>query len=131
MANEAVTPCRRLDQRDTLAEALHLLGHYYLDPGTDYAAARAHFDESVAQYRTVGANWGVGWSLHCMNTSVWQLGDNETARRAYEESLRLFRSVGDENMAAHPIGTLGVLAFDRGEHRRGGSSSRLAYPVRA
>jgi hypothetical protein len=31
----------------------------------------------------------------------------------------LFRSVGDENMAAHPIGALGCLAFDRGEHGRG------------
>ena len=54
-----------------------------------------------------------------MGTSVWQIGDNETARRAYEESLRLLRSVGDENMAAHPIGTLGFLAFDRGERERG------------
>src|SRR5262249_61713650 len=98
-----------------LAEALHLLGHYYLDPGTDYEAARTLFDESATEYRAVGANWGVGWSLHCMGTSVWfQLGDNETARLAYEESLRLFRSVGDENMAAHPISTLGVLAFERG-----------------
>jgi tetratricopeptide (TPR) repeat protein len=120
VGSEAVDVCRRLDEQHLLAEALHVLGHYYLDPGTDYAAARAHFDESAAHYRAVGDNWGVGWSLHCMATSVWfQLRDNETARRAYEESLRLFRSVGDENMAAHPISTLGVLAFERGEHRRG------------
>ncbi len=118
-ASEAVALCRRLDERDTLAEALHLLGHYYLEPGTDYEAARAHFDDSAAQYRAVGDIWGVGWSLHCMATSVWQLGDNETARLAYEESLRLFLSVGDENMAAHPIGALGCLAFDGGERGRG------------
>ncbi len=118
-ASEAVALCRRLDERETLAEALHLLGHYYLDPGTDYEAARAHFEESAAQYRAVGASWGIGWSLHCMATSVWQLGDNETARRAYEEILQLFRLLGDENMAAHPMGALGCLAFDRGERGRG------------
>jgi hypothetical protein len=118
-ANEAVALCRRLDEQEMLAEALHLLGHYYLDPGTDYEAARAHFDASAAQYRAVGANWGVGWSLHCMATSVWQVGDKETARLAYEESLRWFRSVGDENMAAHPLGVLGCLAFDHGERGRG------------
>jgi predicted ATPase len=119
LAGEAVALCRRLDMRNTLAEALHLLGHYYLDPGTDYEAARAHFDESAKQYRAVGHNWGVGWSLHCLATSVWQLGDEETACLANEQSLQLFRSVGDENMAAHPMGTLGSLAFDRGDHGLG------------
>jgi non-specific serine/threonine protein kinase len=119
LASEAVALCQRIDERQTLAEALHLLGHYYLDPGTDYAAARAYFDESVAHYRAVGASWGVGWSLHCLATTVWQLGANETAREAYEESLRLFHSVGDDNMAAHPTGALGCLAFDRGERGRG------------
>jgi tetratricopeptide (TPR) repeat protein len=119
LAGEAVALCRRLDDREMLAEALHVLGHYYFDPGTDYEAARTHFDESATKYRAVGANWGVGWSLFCMGTSVWQIGDNETARRAFEESLRLLRSVGDENIAAHSIGTLGFLAFERGERGRG------------
>jgi hypothetical protein len=54
-----------------------------------------------------------------MATSVWQLGDNDTARRAYEQSLQMFRRLGDDNMGAHPIGGLGCLAFDRGEYRRG------------
>ena len=49
LAGEAVALCRRLDDREMLAEALHLLGHYYLDPGTDYEAARAHFDESATR----------------------------------------------------------------------------------
>ena len=38
---------------------------------------------------------------------------------ANEESARLLRAVGDDNMAAHPLGTLGALAFDRGERARG------------
>jgi predicted ATPase/DNA-binding CsgD family transcriptional regulator/DNA-binding XRE family transcriptional regulator len=119
LAAEAVALCRRLGDRRTLAEALHLLGHRYLDPGTDYAAARAQFEESASHYRAVGADWGLGWSLHCLASTVWQVGDGEAARRAYEESLRLFRAVGDNNMTAHPIGGLGVLAFDRGERERG------------
>ena len=71
--------CRRLGDRRTLAEALHLLGHHYLDPGTDHAAARAQFEESAAHYRAVGDDWGLGWSLHCLATSVWELGDAAAA----------------------------------------------------
>jgi non-specific serine/threonine protein kinase len=71
LAREAVALCQRLDMRNALAEALHLLGHYYLDPGTDCEAARAHFDESAKQYRAVDDNWGVGRPLNCMALSVW------------------------------------------------------------
>ena len=99
--------------------ALHLLGHRYLDPGTDYAAARAQFEESAAHYRAVGSDWGLGWSLNCLGLAVWQVGDTAAARQAFAASARRLRAVGDDNMAAHPIGDLGLLAFDRGERARG------------
>jgi DNA-binding NarL/FixJ family response regulator len=50
---------------------------------------------------------------------VWQLGDAAAAGGAYEESVRLLRAVGDDNLAAHPLASLGVLVFERGERARG------------
>jgi predicted ATPase/DNA-binding SARP family transcriptional activator/DNA-binding CsgD family transcriptional regulator len=95
-----------------LAGALSLFWYTrgYLSEGRSYleAAVRGRSVPETARARALD---GLGWIAEPQ-------GDYERARLAYEESLGLYRKVGDRRGVANALGDLGSLALDRGEYER-------------
>ena len=82
---------------------------------TDYPAARALLDESLAMSRQLGDREGIGRSLNSLGNVAVEQGDYPTAWQRYEESLAIRRDLGDRRAMAGVLGNLGNVAYERGD----------------
>lgn len=90
----------------------------------DAPTALAEAKEGVALARTVREPWFLGYTL---GEAAWIIGalehDIATARSYLEESIGLFRSLGDEQSAAIPLRMRGMLEYVWGDY----GQSRAAF----
>jgi predicted ATPase/DNA-binding SARP family transcriptional activator/uncharacterized protein HemY len=108
---------RRLGNPPGTAGTLCHLG-YVLDRLGEHAAARPLFEESMASYRDaeVGGKGGVAHVLKCLGDHARVQGDVEQARKWFEESLGIYREIGDRRGLCMILGELGELAMLRSEY---------------
>jgi predicted ATPase len=98
----ATDPAERTAER---AQALHWAAGLAFAQG-DFAAAQEPDEQSVAIYRELAEQRGLAYGLHLSGAIVGQRGGPE-ALPALEESVKLFRAVGDRWGLALAIAGLG------------------------
>jgi predicted ATPase len=107
------------DRTDLRAQVLCALGVAAYNR-SDWGAARAALQESLAIQRERGDTGGIGHCLRLLgNVARDQEGDFTTARALYEESLALWRTLGDPGLLAAALGLLGMLLASQGDHAAG------------
>ena len=112
--------------RGGYAASLSDLGHLHRLLG-DEAAARAHYERSLALRRALGDTYGVATSLFRLGSIALVAGDDALARAYLEDSTALAERVGTVETAL-PQGLLGLLACEFGDLTR--SQALLTEAVR-
>ena len=99
-------------QTQARAKALNTAGilAYYQ---TDYPAARALHEKSLAIRRQLGDRRGIATSLNNLGNVLYERGDYVSARALHEESLAIKRELGDRRGVAGSLNNLGNVALDR------------------
>lgn len=115
--DEAVVLCRRLTDRASLAEALHVLGHVTFDQ-RNYSAARDLFAESLDAYRLIGDVVGSLPLVGDLGLVAYHEGDYGKAEGVLRDSLTLYREYGLKDRTAGALNTLGDLARLNGDSAR-------------
>ena len=97
------------------AKALTRAGHL-ADSLSDYAAAHAFFEESLAIRRERGDTGGIAAVLNDLGWVAWRRNDYTAARALSEESLAIWRELGDKEGIATSLNNLGFVAYHQGEY---------------
>lgn len=97
------------------AEALTGLGYLALHQ-SDYAAARAHFEDSLALFEKLGNKEGVANSFNNLGLVARHQGDHAQALANFERSLAWFREIGGRQGISWALSNLGLLAMEQGDY---------------
>jgi tetratricopeptide (TPR) repeat protein len=81
----------------------------------DYAAARAHYTESLEIRRALDDRRGVARSLGRLGLLAFEQGDGPDAYAQLQESLGIARELGDPAGLSGALGTLAHVAFRQGD----------------
>ncbi|HET7077557.1 MAG TPA: tetratricopeptide repeat protein [Chloroflexia bacterium] len=84
----------------------------------DYAAARAHTEQSLAVFRALDDRANLPRALHSLALQLGALGEPAQARACYEESLALMRAQGNRAGVARLLNSLGIEARAQGDYAR-------------
>jgi predicted ATPase len=82
----------------------------------EYERSHRANEESLALFRSLGDDEGVGVLLHRLGISTLSLGTPDEARRLLHESRRAFRHAGVERGESEVIGGLAYVARDEGDY---------------
>jgi tetratricopeptide (TPR) repeat protein len=96
---------------------------------TDYPAARALLEESLAISRELGDREGIGRSLNNLGNAAVEQGDYPLARALYEESLAIRRELGNRRGMAAVLANLGNVAYERGDFTAARALSQEALTI--
>ncbi len=80
------------------------------DESPNWAKARCHFEKALTFQSELGHEGEVALGLFWTAMANWKLGELGEARQSFEESLALYRSVGDLYGTARVLSKLGNLA---------------------
>ena len=83
---------------------------------TDYPAARALHEESLAIKRQSGDRRGMAASLGNLGNVTYGQGDFAAARALHEEALAIWRELRDPGGMAASLGNLGNVALEQGDY---------------
>ena len=97
------------------AKALTRAGHL-ADNLSDYTAAHAFFEESLAIRRELGEKGGIAAALNDLGWVASHRNDYTAARALSEESLAIWRELGDKAGIATSLHNLGWVAYHQGEY---------------
>lgn len=98
---------------DTATMAWARISGSYLEQ--EPAAAIAMNEDALRLARLAGDHWNAGNILYNLGDRFRGAGDMARAEQLYRESVVAFRSSGDQDIIAFPIGNLGRIAFARGD----------------
>ena len=82
---------------------------------SDFPAARALYEESLAIRRKLGDRWGIATSLNNLGLLAREQDDYPAARALSEESLAIQRELGDREGIALSLTNLGSVASAQGD----------------
>jgi predicted ATPase/transcriptional regulator with XRE-family HTH domain/Tfp pilus assembly protein PilF len=82
---------------------------------TDFATARARYEQSLVLRQAVGDRQGVAGSLNNLGGIVHLQGDFDQARALFLQSLAIKREVGDQRGIAYALNSLGTVAYSMGD----------------
>jgi predicted ATPase/transcriptional regulator with XRE-family HTH domain len=116
LLEEALALFRTLEDRAGCAESLLYLGLVALERG-GFAQGEALVDEGLRLCQEPGSPLS-GLALLFLGRARFAQGDQATAERLLEQSLALFRSIGDPWLAGHALISLGPVALSHGDDRR-------------
>jgi predicted ATPase/DNA-binding CsgD family transcriptional regulator len=111
------------------AAATHYLGNLALDLN-EFAAARAHFVESLALRRRLADQGGVAYTLTSLGMVDWFTGDYPSAAAHFSEVLAIWSSTGDTPGVAIIQHDLGLLAAKEGKYAQARSHHTQALALR-
>lgn len=97
------------------AKALHGAGNLAMEQ-SDYHAARALLNESLAIRRKLGEKVGIARCLNSLGRVAYHHGDHVAARALYEESLAIRRELRDKVGIAGCLNNLGRMAYYDGNY---------------
>ena len=110
-----------LDERGTPARAKALIGAAVMAVNTrDVATAKRRGEEALALHRALGDAWGAAYSGFMLGAAEL---DPKTQQQLYEESVQVFRELGDEHSAL--LVARNLASGLRGSRRRRPGSSGL------
>jgi predicted ATPase/transcriptional regulator with XRE-family HTH domain len=95
LSEEGLQLARQTGSLQVMAEALYYKAANMQIHGADYAAAVPVLEEALAAWRQLGNRRREADTLHLLGFCRMALGDLEPARTLCEESLTLFRRLGD------------------------------------
>ena len=107
---------QEIQDQSIVAYARTFLGRVARDQGDDHLA-RSFGTDSVARFRQLDDNWGLGLALHFLGLAE-DLHTPAAAQEQFEESAALFRQLQDSADLAMPLRGLGLVAFQRGDYAR-------------
>jgi predicted ATPase/class 3 adenylate cyclase len=110
---ERLALARRLEDAEGVASSLIGLGMNAHGLGDDQRAAAA-FAEGAELARAGGYTWFLAVAIGNLADLFLEQGDYAQARVDYEESLELFREVGDERKIVEDLVSLGIVASREG-----------------
>jgi predicted ATPase len=109
----------RADERPTAARARALVGSVVVAAeGESLATGRLRAEEALALHRTLGDEWGAGYSVYMLAILATEESDWAKARPLFEESLEAFRELGDEHYTLLAIDGLAWMHRELGEPER-------------
>ena len=117
MGGEALAAARTVDDHDTMASALFLLGLIASDRG-ELEQARAHHQASLALEREIGFQHGVALDLTRLGDIAVAQGNPAEAETLGEEALAIWRDRGDAWGIAWALIQLGRAARARRDDAR-------------
>ncbi len=95
-----------------------------------YDEAFERLDRAAREFRSVGADSGVGKVLHLVGTVAAQRGDYAKAVENYEASLAIRERAGDKASMGSLLSNLGIVAEYRGEYERSRGLHERALALR-
>jgi predicted ATPase len=110
---ECVRIARKVGDPRQLAIALIVRGGNAVYEG-DLAAAEECFPEAASLCEMLGDRWGQAWMLTVWAAGSRRAGRHDVARRQLEQSLAIFRDLGDDHGQVVPLVNLAVIAQDEG-----------------
>jgi predicted ATPase/DNA-binding XRE family transcriptional regulator len=97
---------------------------------SDYAGARARFEEALSLYRALGDRHGVSFVLNNLgNVAFWQ-GDLPRSLELFEEALALRRTVGDDYQLSICLSNLALPLTHMGSTGRAAASMEESLAIR-
>ena len=126
--SESVVTLRQTSDRRSLAQALGLLAMALLSVG-DVAAACDAARAGVENFEELADPWDAGLAFFILGETLAP-HDAVAARSAYQESLRLFRSVGEPWGTATAINALGGVAMRQRDYRAARELMEEALAIR-
>lgn len=127
LAEEAVRLLRELGLKRELAYALGNLARATLD---DAVVSGRALSESKALFEELKDEWGLAMMLFVMADAALERGDYDAARRGHTDSLGRFRSIGDLQLSASPLVSLGRIACVEGDYPRARALVEEALTIR-
>ncbi|HVN56314.1 MAG TPA: tetratricopeptide repeat protein [Anaerolineaceae bacterium] len=107
---EAVSIQRTIEDKTNLAWSLQFLG-LVLALDKEYNLADATFQEGLDLTRKLGGVHANNF-LHFLGDIDMQKGDRARAKRIYEESASILRTIGSKSFLAYPLRRLGYMALN-------------------
>jgi len=99
----------RTEERAKALNTAGILAYYQ----SDYPAARALHEESLAIRRQLDHRRGIATSLNSLGNVLYEVGEFVSAQALHEESLAIKRELGDRRGMAASLNNLGNVAVDR------------------
>ena len=107
------------DERPTAARAKILNGAAVMAVNTgDPATAKLRAEEGLALHRTLGDRWGTAYAGFMLGNARRMEGLERDAQALFEESVRVFRELGDEHSALLVSRNLAWIYEGLGDRRR-------------
>jgi DNA-binding winged helix-turn-helix (wHTH) protein/tetratricopeptide (TPR) repeat protein/TolB-like protein len=95
------------------AKALHGTAMFEKNEGK-FADSRKAFEEALAEFRRVGAQWDIASCSHNFGILYQEMGDLDQARAHLEEALRIQRSLNDKRGVAADLDDLSNVELSAG-----------------
>jgi tetratricopeptide (TPR) repeat protein len=105
---------RALDQPFLLYDPIFGLGNYAMNSG-DLALAKSRFLECLERCRVHGDRWFSALPSHRLGQVEALLGNPDTARALFEDSLAIWREFDDRGRAGRVLSHLAALYLDIGD----------------
>lgn len=83
---------------------------------SDFPAAQAHHEESLAIHRETGDQMGMARSLNSLGLVAWSRGEYAVARPLFEESLERDHQMGGTSLRPRILNNLGLIAWKQGDY---------------
>ncbi|MEW5871244.1 MAG: tetratricopeptide repeat protein [Chloroflexota bacterium] len=104
---------REVRDAEVISEALCLLGSIHIWTG-DYAQAQQLLEEALVQ--SAGIKPLYAQALRHMGSVYYSYGDREAAIRHYQDSLAIYREIGDRHGVAGALNNLGLVCMLDGDY---------------
>ena len=111
----ALTAARQADDRPGQGRALNLVASTQIE-ATQFGAAEATLQESLALHRDLGDHGGQADALNGLGRVYWLTGDYPAALGCLQEALQLFRGLGHQLGQAQALNGLGPVRRLTGDY---------------
>jgi len=117
LAEESVTICREIGDRQGIASGLIKLGNAATEAG-DYASASGYLEEALTIWQELGDTHGTARALISLGWISLRSGDYPLANARLEEALALSHELGDTRSIGFELSGLGEVALRQGAYAR-------------
>ncbi|MFQ5978750.1 MAG: tetratricopeptide repeat protein, partial [Candidatus Heimdallarchaeota archaeon] len=83
----------------------------------NYEAAKHLLEEALSNARECSYEYGVGYALHYLGATTWNLGEADHALDLYEQALNIRRRIGDHRGATASLHNIAMCQSQRGNIR--------------
>lgn len=122
---QAVSVAQRHDDKRNVAWAFIILGLVLIGEG-DFAGAGSMMAKSKTFFRNAHDEWGYADAVLCQALGAFIQGDLTLSLALHEESLAIFRQLGDKYFQNTALRFIGIIEVKQDNLKRGGEALREA-----